>query len=78
MGYFRSASAIAILALLYTSCKKVECMQCIVENNAGMIIENRVYCESYDAARQAFVRGLRDRYAEQPDTVNIQCTDFDN
>ena len=43
-----------------------------------MIIENRVYCESYDAARQAFVRGLRDRYAEQPDTVNIQCTDFDN
>jgi len=53
-------------------------MQCIVEDNAGMIIENRVYCESYDAARQAFVRGLRDRYAEQPDTVNIQCTDFDN
>ncbi|MCB9179543.1 MAG: hypothetical protein H6590_09005 [Flavobacteriales bacterium] len=78
MGYFRSASAIAILALLSTSCKKVECMQCIVEDNAGMIIENRVYCESYDAARQAFVRGLRDRYAEQPDTVNIQCTDFDN
>ncbi|MCB0784714.1 MAG: hypothetical protein KDC02_10960 [Flavobacteriales bacterium] len=78
MGYFRSASAIAILALLYTSCKKVECMQCIVEDSSGMIIENRVYCESYDAARQAFVRGLRDRYAEQPDTVNIQCTDFDN
>ena len=44
MGFFRSASAIAILALLSTSCKKVECMQCIVEDNAGMIIENRVYC----------------------------------
>jgi len=58
MGYFRSASAIAILALLYTSCKKVECMQCIVEDSSGMIIENRVYCESYDAAGRPSSGGL--------------------
>jgi len=58
MAHVSKSLAMAALTLLAASCKKVECMQCIVENNAGMIIENRVYCESYDAAGRPSSGGL--------------------
>lgn len=72
----RHLPALAAMLIL-AACNKEACMQCIVENDRGLIIETRVYCEANDRAREGFADGVKERYAAQPDTVHINCRDFE-
>lgn len=65
-----------VIGLLLSACTKDECISCIAETPSGVILEQRIGCNTSKGYTDGFEEGFRQRYREQGDTARVNCARF--
>ena len=60
------------LLLIFSSCRKEECITCIAQAESGKIMETRLACDKSERYLKGFGDGVKEKYKDV-DSINVYC-----
>jgi hypothetical protein len=72
----RTPVTFALLIMLFTACRKEECISCIAESPSGTIMDQQIGCSADKGYSDGFEDGFLQRFREQGDSARVNCARY--